>query len=453
MTRIQADDALRILRRYPRSSSAELCRRLDIDRSTLSRTLQRLGSQVLSAGATRRIRYAARRALRGQAAPVPVYRVDREGRGHEAGQLSLVDPDGTLYPPPPDFAWPLQGESRDGWFAGLPYPIFDMRPQGFLGRGLAAALGGDLGVSADPTRWTDDDIIHVLAAIGADQPGDLIVGERAYRRFLDGRRAGADRFVADERLEAEYLRLAEEAVSRGVVASSAAGEFPKFTSSRVAGDRRFDVIVKFSGKDASPAVRRWSDLLVCEHLATEVMRRTLGVATAESTIHRFGSRTFLEVVRFDRHGDFGRSPVCTLEAINADLLGSSDTAWTACARRLLDDQWIERSVAEAIARIWWFGRLVGNSDMHLGNLAFRPGLQLAPVYDMLPAMYAPLPGGEVVTREFAPDLPLPAEAPAWRDAAAAAAEYWRVCAEDVRIGAGFRRVCAANAEAVRKIVQ
>jgi hypothetical protein len=56
---------------------------------------------------------------------------------------------------------------------------------------------------------------------------------------------------------------------------------------------------------------------------------------------------------------------------------------------VLDHRWITASVLDQIQAIWWFGRLIGNTDMHLGNLAFVPGLNVAPVYDMLPAMYAP----------------------------------------------------------------
>jgi hypothetical protein len=38
---------------------------------------------------------------------------------------------------------------------------------------------------------------------------------------------------------------------------------------------------------------------------------------------------------------------------------------------------------------------LGNTDMQEGNLAFRPGLALARVYDVLSMMYAPLDNGEV----------------------------------------------------------
>jgi len=73
-------------------------------------------------------------------------------------------------------------------------------------------------------------------------------------------------------------------------------------------------------------------------------------------------------------------------------------------------------------------------------------LALAPAYDMLPMMYAPLRGGELPGNRYAPALPLPEEAGVWRQAAPAALGYWRTCAEDVRISHGFRQICEENAK-------
>lgn len=205
-----------------------------------------------------------------------------------------------------------------------------------------------------------------------------------------------------------------------------------------------DLIVKFSGADGSPAVQRWSDLLVCEHLALESFSQ-LGVPAAASAILKSSGRTFLEVARFDRHGAAGRSPVCTLASINAALIGSAAAPWPRTARRLQARGWLAAEDLARIDLVWSFGRLIGNTDMHEGNLAFRPGLRLAPVYDMLPMLYAPLRGGELPARAFSVEPPLPGEAATWRRAAAAAAEYWWNCAEDARISDDFRRICAENA--------
>lgn len=443
MTRLKADDLARMMRAHPRAGSTELCARLKgISRATLTRALNALGDAVLTGGASRRTRYALRRPLRGHAAPIALYRIDEHGHGHDIGQLSFTYPEGSHLSFQGGFPWPLDRDMSEGWFPALPYALFDMRPQGFLGRNFAHVRALDLGVPTNPDDWSDDDIAWVLASTGYDQPGDLILGEAAYRRFLEYRQTGANRFLADSAVEASYLQSAERAMRHADTGSSAGGEFPKFTASRYLNGKAVDVIVKFSGADNSPAVRRWSDLLVCEHFASVTMPRMLQVPSAESAIYQYGGRTFLEVVRFDRHGDFGRSPVCTLGSINAALIGAAGGPWPKTVHALQSAGWL--SETETVARIWWFGKLIGNTDMHDGNLAFRPGLALAPAYDMLPMTYAPMRGGELPNRTFSPDLPLPAETHTWRQAAEAAIYFWSLCAADIRISAGFRQSCDDN---------
>lgn len=448
VTRLAPDALLRALRESPRAGSATLCRVLGgINRSTLARGLRSLGPRIVSRGLARRARYALRRPLRGSEISLLLYRIDDEGRGHEAGRLDLIYPAGSALTFTEPFAWPLVDDMREGWFDGLPYPLVDMRPQGFLGRNFAHQHALDLAVSENPEDWPDDDIAHVLATWGHDQPGDLILGEASYRRFLAGRHNDRG-FLTEAQIASAYPELAAAALAQGVTGSSAGGEFPKFTAARSLSGEKVDVIVKFSGGDDSAAVRRWADLLVCEHLALETLGQQLQVPAAKSTIHRYAGRTFLEVVRFDRHGELGRSAVCTLSGLNAALVGSAAAPWPRVAQALAQKGWLAAEDVSRISLAWWFGRLIGNTDMHEGNLAFRPGLALAPAYDMLPMMYAPLRGGELPERRYAPALPLPDESHSWRQAARAAVSYWNMCSEDARIGQDFREICSRNAEAL-----
>ena len=214
------------------------------------------------------------------------------------------------------------------------------------------------------------------------------------------------------------------------------------------------VLVKFSGTERSAAVRRWSDLLVCEHLASLHAAAMPGVACARSRVLVHGGRTFLEVERFDRHGAFGRSPLCALDVLNAEMIGESSMEWPRLTARLAALGLVTPEDELRVQHLWWFGRLIGNTDMHTGNLSFCPAqgrLVLAPLYDMLPMRYAPLAGGEVPERALSPVLPLPPQRAVWLAACAAAIAFWRAAAVDSRIGEDFRPVCAGNADELMQL--
>lgn len=435
-----------VLGRQPAASARELAAILGVSVPTLHRMLAELDGRVLAAGKARRVRYALRRPLRGVEAELPVYRVDRAGRIEQVASLSPIMPQGCRM----DLAvigWPAPEEARDGWWEGLPYPLYDMRPQGYMGRQFARAEHRRFGVAENPEEWDDDDVLHVLSQTGSDVSGDLVVGEAACLQWQE------NRSVMPEPLEAEgigeaYGQLAERAVAAGIAGSSAAGEFPKFSAMRrLPGSATPHVLVKFSGADDSATVTRWADLLVCEHLALECAANMPGVESAASRIVRHAGRTFLEVERFDRHGDFGRSPLCSLGTLDAALLGADTRDWGRLAERFTAAGLLSPADVHRIECLWWYGRLIANIDMHTGNLSFRPAggrLALAPAYDMLPMQYAPLPGGELPVREFKPPPPLPQQRPAWRIACEAAQAFWSLAASDGRISAGFREVCGAN---------
>jgi hypothetical protein len=407
---------------------------------------------VLSFGRARRSAYAARRLLRGNGEPLPVFRIDASGASHEAGQLHLAYPHGCVALWHSGFEWPLDATMRDGWFEGIPYPLQDMRPEGFLGRAFAHQHAALLQVGDDPRSWSDDDVLYAMSLLGSDQAGNLILGERAFRLWQQRLRRPLE-LVTDATLQATYLALAQRAMDQGLVGSSAGGEFPKFTAARELDGLPVHVIVKFSGQDDSPGTQRWADLLVCEHLAAACVSTLPGLAAAPSILHRFGGRTFLEVRRFDRHGAHGRLPMCSWAALNNTWFGLARRPWPQGIARLRGEGLVADAARDAVERLWHFGELIANTDMHDGNLSFMPRegqLELAPSYDMLPMLYAPQPGVELPERSFTPSLPMPAQRPAWRQAAAAAREFWTHAAQDLRISMAFRQTCARNAEAVRE---
>ncbi|MDP2323623.1 MAG: HipA domain-containing protein, partial [Gammaproteobacteria bacterium] len=292
--------------------------------------------------------------------------------------------------------------------------------------------------------------LHILATTGSDQAGNLILGDVAYERFLESSRKQESQVLKPSRLEEAYPGMASEALAFGHAGSSAGGEFPKFTACRMIDGEPRHVIVKFSGAGTSAAETRWADLLVCEHIALDCMRERLQVPAASSALHKLAGRTFLEIVRFDRHGLLGRSEICSLSSIRAALVGSAETGWPVITRSLLASRLLDDAQAGIVDRSWWFGRLTGNTDMHPGNLSFVPGLVVAPAYDMLPMMYSPSRGGELPGAAFVVAEPLPRERGAWQAAAAVAVDYWRRCASDARVSDGFRTVCTENSSLLAK---
>lgn len=445
-----AKAVIETLRTWHRQQAGELVSRLGISRPSLMRAMTELDGQVVARGRARRTAYAARRAIRGKMDAFPLYEIDESGKAHELGTLVPTYPAGCAMMEMEGLPWPLDDEMSDGWFRGLPYFLGDMRPQGFLGRNFAHQYAGIMQVDEAVNRWSEDDVLHVLSVLGWDQPGQYVIGEQSLRRFLSEQQQ-TPHFLDEDEIQTVYPQRAQLALNFGVAESSAAGEFPKFTARRWR-DRPYHVIVKFSGMDNSPQEQRWGDLLVCEHLALETISSTLGLEAAQSRIYQVGGRTFFEVDRFDRHGEFGRSGVCSWSELNAGLFGQTGN-WSEGAESLLATSLISQETAQQIKLLEQFGRLIGNSDMHDGNLSFLPDLSLAPAYDMLPMLYAPLRGVELVERRFNPALPLPKERNTWMQAADAAIVFWNAVESDRRISSAFRQIAATNARHIRRLLE
>ena len=122
---------------------------------------------------------------------------------------------------------------------------------------------------------------------------------------------------------------------------------------------------------------------------------------------------------------------------------------------LLEQGWLTKDDAETMRTLGLFGDMIGNTDMHFGNMAFELSdsapLGLIPAYDMLPMLYAPGPNGAIVARMFKPPVPLPRQYSAWVRAADAAQHFWTVVATDLAISGNFRDLATANGESIRRL--
>lgn len=440
-----------VLQRNRLCSAVQLSSLLAVSVPTLHRILHERGNQIVRLGTTKLARYALRRAVRGRQSPISIYIINELGRGSHCGVLNLIAPQGSIWALN-SIGWPVDAEHTAGVWDGLPYPIYDMRPQGYLGRIFAQQAALDLDVPTDPERWSDDHIVDVLSRRGADTPGNLILGDDAYALWLRSV-ASPQAIIGADQVPDCYVALAAEATALIGGGSSAGGEFPKFTAKRaLEGSNTPHVIVKFSGADESTTIQRWSDLLVCEHLALKTLQEHTQLSASKSRIIKAGGRTFLEVERFDRSGEFGRSSLISLASLDASFIGSGNADWPALIESLVGLSMVSKELALEVQVLWWFGRLIANNDMHLGNLSFQLNstddnglnLCLSPAYDMLPMLYAPLSGGEVPLRQFFVALPLPSQDQAWKIAHAAAILFWQSGSHDVRISPLFRAICQSN---------
>ncbi len=393
---------------------------MGISQPTVSRAIKALGDEVVRIGSGPSIHYVLRDALRGFSS-APIYRITEEGKVKPLGQLIPVYPDGFVME---------QADNICLHSDGLPWWLFDMRPQGYLGRAYASRFSTELGLPANPENWTDSDVIRALLAHGHDAVGNVLIGEQARNHFVD-----MPQPVAVERATA-YPSLALAVSSGEVPGSSAGGEQPKFCTYT----ERGHVIVKFTAPDDNPISERWRDLLLAEHLALKVL-------DVETEVFDFGGQRFLEIPRFDRVGPLGRKGLFSLRALEAEFVGRAREAWPVLVNELVKQGCVHPDAIAGTARLWAFGMLIGNTDMHHGNLSFisahgRP-YHLAPAYDMLPMGFAPKSGGGMVNT-LRPAMLLDAIAgEIWHESLELAEHFYALVSDYNRFSASFAPCVAA----------
>ena len=378
-------------------TARQLVEKMKVSQPTVSRVVITLGDDIVRIGSGRSIQYALRDSNRGLG-DTPVYRVAADGTLRRLGILVPVRPEGFVM------------RQEDGVIRhsdGLPWWLLDMRPQGFLGRAYAEYHATALGLPPRLAEWSDTHALRALVAHGEDVIGNLLLGDIARDRFINAPPpTPVDR--------AQYPALAEAAERGDLPGSSAGGEQPKFVAFT---DRH--VLIKFSSVANNPLARRWSDLLAAEHLAAQVLLNA-GVPASRSRLFDIGGRRFLEVERFDRVGYFGRRALHSLLSVEAEFVGDAASPWPLLAAKLAAQRTISTEAADGASLLYAFGTLIGNSDMHNGNLSFvseygRP-YQLAPAYDMLPMAFAPRSGGTLPDQLPSARLHPGIEPETWRQA-------------------------------------
>lgn len=429
-----------LLRRRGLLTSAELQQATGKSQATISRALDALEPDVVAIGKARSTRYALPKSIMAFSGEQALYLTGASGASSRWGTLYFLDEDR------------LHVTAASGSFnittqADLPWFLAPLRPQGFLGRLRGQSLGFS---DSNPDNWTLEQVLFALIAHEHDHPGAFSVGEERGELLPEA--------PLDLALRATFYDDLAQNVNQTLPAgSSAGGEQPKFLAHIDTPTGYERLIVKFSPPRGTPFGERWHDLLHTELIALRILKRH-GFAVADARIVQSDRRTYLESVRFDRIGEHGKRHVVPLSAVHRAFVSGIPQHWAATGEALAKRGLLSATDAAQIRTLREFGRLIGNTDMHFGNLSLcvddlellaKPQLRLAPVYDMLSMAWKP---GEFrdelgYTAMSLPQPPLGA-ASAWNLALQMAQEFWQTMSELQAVSAELRAIAHLQAQRV-----
>jgi HipA-like C-terminal domain len=397
-----------------------------------------MGDGIVRIGRRRAARYGLPMAIAGIGAAWPVFTVNEAGEAEPLGQLYSLRRDQHWFE--------ATIASRSLLTDGLPFVLQDLRLQGFIDRSVPKRYP-ELGLPQRIADWQASDVLTYLVHRGDDGIGNILVGDEALQRYLIQK--GAQGTVIDSTTRrVKCQELVRAAIEGEIAGSSAGGEHPKFSCVVGKPDAARHVLVKFSPSGNDPVSRRWSDLLISEHLALAALTDA-GLTASSTELCGGDGQVFMEAERFDRVGAIGRRGVVSLAAIDDALVGKRES-WTSSVKSLRSLNRISTDDVDRVRKNATFGRLIGNTDMHFGNLSFYLSFAgqfaLAPIYDMLPMRYAPTAANAISTRELAPPLPTGDSLDIWREMSAIAERYWRQVATHEWISSEFAMIAERNTE-------
>ncbi len=416
------------------ASAQELQSALGKSQPTISRMLSALSGRVLTLGRARATRYGLGKSIRGLPSQQPIWWTSESGELHRLGTLSLLEND-LLHVETDNYTGSTRG--------ALPWFLSPLQAQGFLGRLLAQRLAS-AGVVWLRERWYLETVIFAALHLH-DAPGAITVGEP--QALAPASQAQVLLPMDSLRLPSALDDLASDVARTLPAGSSAGGEQPKFLTQMADGQH---ALVKFTPPRGTPFGERWADLLRAEAIATQVLHEH-GVDVAPNRVVDSRQRRYLLSTRFDRLGARGRRHVVTVGAAHQAFVADPYTHWAASCEALARQRRLSPLDARRAEALLHFGRLIGNTDMHAGNLGQFAALAdlskgrftLAPVYDMLPMRWRPDAslGGMADYAPFEPD-----ERSLRSAARERAAQYWQRLATDKDVSKGLRQVSAQMAQ-------
>lgn len=353
---------------------------------TISRALQSIRAEIITLGAGRSTRYAIQKSILGKPGMQPIYWVMPTGQIRAVGSLALLSNDKVHV---------RVGQTQTVTQNELPWFLTPLHLDGFLGRLQARRLAED-DWDPDPARWTIGQTLRAALSL-YEIPGAVLLGDMSVATSLPVLPAAGDDPPAPgaracTALHAALDHEADRIADSLPAGSSAGGEQPKFLATWGTAS----VIAKFSPPLGTPYGDRWRDLLCAEAQAGQVLADH-GFASAKGHLVHTTNRTYLLSERFDRPGGGGRLHVVDIGAVHRGLVRSPYRHWGFTAEALLSARRMSADDCRRIQTLFAFGRLIGNTDMHAGNLSLfvepqtleKGLLRLAPAYDMLPMRWRP----------------------------------------------------------------
>jgi len=407
---------------------------LGVSQPTAYRVISQTPS-VHRVGKGRAASYVLERSIDGVSTPIPIYQIGEHGNQQFVGELIPVSTAGFYF------------RSHSSWrnivADDLPFFLQDLRPSGFLGHLLYHRFP-ELKLPRRADDWSSSDTLRYLSRYGTNLPGNLIVGRDALQKARNESLLWADLSHSPE----QYPHFASKHLEATSGGSSLGGDQPKFLSFR--DGQQF--IVKYSPPRDQPVGKRWGDILIAEFHALNVLRES-GISATEASIYVIKNQVFLEVRRFDRAISGGRRGVISLAALEAEFLGMLPASWPTLCRALEQKTFFKKNseqnrnyspsqLIQTVELIDLFGRCIGNTDMHTGNISFLHDnltiTALAPIYDMTCMVFAPI-AHQLVPVTWSPPRLLPEEQKTGEKALAMAHQFWELVAGDTRVSSMFRR--------------
>jgi hypothetical protein len=419
-----------LLRLQGITKTSAILQTLNISKATLSRIAAQLPSSIIRFGKGSKTQFGLLNALHSIDSKLPIFHVQENGQLLPIAQLAVFH--GQKYLMTTHDV--VTKKTNETLYLGFPPHLAEMVPQGFMGRAFAENFSTELCIPNRPIDWSNDHALIAIARRGEDLPGNWIIGKESAERFQNKAYAEISR--------ADYPTLSRSAMIGQPAGSSAGGEQPKF-SALVEGEHR---LVKFAGMDATPAQIRWRDLLVCEHLALNLLSE-YGIDAAKSGLHEIENQLFLEIKRFDRVGIRGRKSILTLASIDDHHFGMRDN-WCSASERMLRSGLINSTAAQKIQLLDAFALCISDSDRHFYNLSFfcnsngfngTETYQLAPAFDKLPMQYAPI-AGQLIHKPIKAVTPLAQMIPVWAKAKSMALDFWNRVDQNKLISKEFKSI-------------